>query len=149
MTDIYILNGRGQESWRPGSQARVGAMCRSLVSRGGRRGELRGPGGAHGYAGGGSFECSHDQITRLYQVMRWSQRIEARGVPLDCSTRDERMPWISEHHGLEGHGFAFRAAAMYANWLQDLRLAQRAEGSIPNVAPSFWTFGGAWSGPSR
>jgi alpha-L-rhamnosidase len=42
---------------------------------------------------------------------------------------------------LEGHGFAFRAAAMYANWLQDLRLAQRAEGSIPNVAPSFWTFG--------
>jgi alpha-L-rhamnosidase len=142
MTDIYILSGRGQESWAP-----------RFTSQGGRYVQVTGfPGrpSKENFEGlvvhtdmpaAGWFECSHDQITRLYQVMRWSQRIEARGVPLDCSTRDERMPWISEHHGLEGHGFAFRAAAMYANWLQDLRLAQRAEGSIPNVAPSFWTFG--------
>jgi alpha-L-rhamnosidase len=142
MTDVYILSGRGEEVWMP-----------RFTSQGGRYVQVTGfPGrpSKDNFVGlvvhtdmpaAGSFECSHEQITRLYQVMRWSQRIEARGVPLDCSTRDERMPWISEHHGLEGHSFAFRAAAMYTNWLEDLRLSQRAEGSIPDVAPPFWNFG--------
>jgi alpha-L-rhamnosidase len=142
MTDVYILSGRGQEVWTP-----------RFTSQGGRYVQVTGfPGrpSTENFEGlvihtdmqpAGSFECSQDLITRLYQVMRWSQRIEARGVPLDVSSRDERMPWISEHHGMDGHGYPFRVAAMYSNWLEDLRLSQRADGSIPNVAPSFWTFG--------
>jgi alpha-L-rhamnosidase len=142
LTDVYILSGRGTETWTA-----------RFTSQGGRYVQVTGfPGRAspENFDGlvvhtdmpaVGSFECSNQLITRLYHVMRWSQRIEARGVPLDCASRDERMPWISEHHGLEGHGYPFRAAAMYAHWLEDLRLSQRADGSIPNVAPSFWTFG--------
>jgi alpha-L-rhamnosidase len=142
MTDIYTLSGRGEEVWTP-----------RFTSQGGRYLEVTGfPGRptAANFEGlvihtdmrpAGSFECSNSLLNRLYSIMRWSQRIEARGVPLDISSRDERMPWISEHHGMDGHGFAYRAAAMYANWLEDIRISQRANGSIPNVAPSFWTFG--------
>jgi alpha-L-rhamnosidase len=149
MTDVYILSGRGQEIWTP-----------RFTSQGGRYVQVTGfPGrptpenfdGLVVHTGMpvvGDFACSHELLTRLYHVMRWSQRIEARGVPLDCSSRDERMPWISEHHGLDGHGYPFRAAAMYANWLEDLRISQRADGSIPNVAPSFWTFGSGVVWPS-
>ncbi|MCX6623818.1 MAG: family 78 glycoside hydrolase catalytic domain, partial [Acidobacteria bacterium] len=142
MTDVFILAGRGAETWSP-----------RFSSQGGRYIEVTGyPGrpSAESFEGlvihtdmqaDGRFECSHELTNRLYQMMRWSQRVEARGVPLDCSTRDERMPWISEHHGMDGHGYLFRVAAMYTNWLEDIRLAQRGNGSIPNVAPSFWTFG--------
>lgn len=142
MTDVYILRGRGEETW----------MAR-FTSQGGRYIEVTGfPGRptAANFEGlviqtdmrpAGAFECSKDLLNRLYSIMRWSQRIEARGVPLDISSRDERMPWISEHHGMDGHGFAYRAAAMYTNWLENIRISQRANGSIPNVAPSFWTFG--------
>ncbi|MEN6602651.1 MAG: family 78 glycoside hydrolase catalytic domain, partial [Bryobacteraceae bacterium] len=149
MTDVYILSGKGEETWTA-----------RFTSQGGRYVQAAGfPGrpSPEDFEGlvvhtdmpiAGSFECSNELITRLYNVMRWSQRIEARGIPLDCSSRDERMPWISEHHGLDGHGYPFRAAAMYANWLEDLRISQRPNGSIPNVSPSFWTFGSGVVWPS-
>jgi alpha-L-rhamnosidase len=141
MTDVYIMRGNGTETWSP-----------RFTSQGGRYVEVRGfPGrpSTGNFEGlvihtdmqpAGTFECSNDLVNKLCRMMRWSQRIEARGIPLDCSTRDERMPWISEHHGLDGHAYTFRAIAMYANWLEDLRIAQRADGSMPDVAPSFWTF---------
>jgi alpha-L-rhamnosidase len=149
MTDVYILRGGGEETWTA-----------RFTSQGGRYVQVTGfPGrpSPENFIGlvvhtdmpnVGTFECSDGMINRLYSVMRWSQRIEARGVPLDCSSRDERMPWISEHHGLDGHGYPFRAAAMYANWLEDLRISQRPNGSIPNVSPSFWTFGSGVVWPS-
>ena len=142
MTDIYTLSGNGPETWTP-----------RLTSQGGRYVEVT---GFPGRPGNGSFEglvvhtdmepagtfaCSQELINRLCRNMRWTQRIEARSVPLDISSRDERMPWISEHHGMEGHGYLFNVAPMYTNWLQDIRLAQRRDGSIPNVAPAFWGFG--------
>ncbi len=142
MTDVYVLAGGRPETWSP-----------RFSSQGGRYIEVTGFPGRPTEANfeglvvhsdmqaDGSFECSDELANSLCQMMRWSQRIEARGVPLDCSTRDERMPWISEHHGMDGHGYLFRVAAMYTNWLEDIRLSQRGEGSIPNVAPSFWTFG--------
>lgn len=142
MTDVYILSGRGQETWSP-----------RFTSQGGRYVEVTGfPARPQieNFEGlvvhtamepAGTFECSNTLVSQLFQVMRRTQRIEARGVPLDCSTRDERMPWISEHHGMDGHGYTYRVAAMYANWLDDIRISQRPNGSIPNVAPSFWTFG--------
>lgn len=142
MTDIFILAGRGTETWMP-----------RFSSQGGRYIEVTGFAGrpsADQFEGlvvhtdmhpDGHIECSHNLANKLARVMRQSQRIEARGIPLDCSTRDERMPWISEHHGMDGHGYFYRVAAMYTNWLEDIRLSQRGNGSIPNVAPSFWTFG--------
>jgi alpha-L-rhamnosidase len=142
MTDVYVLNGKSEETWTP-----------RLTSQGGRYLEVTGFPGSPTPADfeglvvhtdmepAGTFECSHELINRLCRNMRWTQRIEARATPLDISSRDERMPWISEHHGMEVHGYLFNVAPMYTNWLEDIRLAQRRNGSVPNVAPAFWRFG--------
>ncbi len=149
MTDIYILAGRGEEQWTP-----------RLTTQGGRYVQVTGfPGrpSAANFEGlvlhtdmerTGTFECSNPLINRLCENMRWTQRIEARGVPLDISSRDERMPWISEHHGMDGHAYLYDVAAMYTNWVEDIRLAQRPEGSVGNVAPAFWPFGAGIVWPS-
>jgi alpha-L-rhamnosidase len=149
MTDIYILRGGGEEVWTP-----------RLTSQGGRYLQVTGfPGrpAAENFEGlvlhndmerTGAFECSSGLINRLCENMRWSQRIEARGVPLDISSRDERMPWISEHHGMDGHAYLYNVAAMYTNWVEDIRVAQRPDGSVGNVAPAFWPFGAGVVWPS-
>lgn len=142
MTDVYVLSGRGRETWSPRFSTQGGRYVEVLGFPGRPKvGSFEGLVVHTDMNAAGTFECSNELATRLFQVMRLTQRIEARGVPLDCSTRDERMPWISEHHGMDGHGYTYQVAAMYTNWLEDIRRSQRANGSIPNVAPSFWTFG--------
>ncbi|MGZ5555045.1 MAG: alpha-L-rhamnosidase-related protein, partial [Candidatus Aminicenantales bacterium] len=52
--------------------------------------------------------------------------------------RDERHGWLGDAHlSAEEAVFNFDMAAFYAKFLDDIRLAQKEDGSLPDVAPAY------------
>jgi alpha-L-rhamnosidase len=61
-------------------------------------------------------------------------------MPTDCPQRDERMGWLGDRAiGSQGESFLFNNRHLYAKWLDDIEQAQREDGSIPDIAPAYWT----------
>lgn len=87
----------------------------------------------------GHFETSNPVINEVYHNAYWGIRGNYRGMPTDCPQRDERMGWLGDRAvGSYGESFIFDNNTLYAKWLQDIQDAQREDGSIPDVAPSYW-----------
>ena len=87
----------------------------------------------------GTFTTSNDVINQVYHNAYWGIRGNYRGMPTDCPQRDERMGWLGDRAvGSYGESFIFDNNTLYAKWLQDIQDAQRADGSIPDVAPTYW-----------
>ncbi|WP_223151555.1 glycoside hydrolase family 78 protein [Chitinophaga varians] len=140
VTDKYTLNGKGTEEWEP-----------RFTYHGFRYVEVTGyPGkpdlsaieGRVVYddmATTGHFETSNEVINQIYKNAYWGIRGNYRGMPTDCPQRDERMGWLGDRAvGARGEAFIFGNHLLYAKWLQDIEDAQTPEGSVPNVAPSYW-----------
>jgi alpha-L-rhamnosidase len=87
----------------------------------------------------GQFTTSNAIINEVYHNAYWGIRGNYRGMPTDCPQRDERMGWLGDRVvGSYGESFIFDNNALYAKWLQDISDAQREDGSVPDVAPSYW-----------
>ncbi len=87
----------------------------------------------------GYFETSNKVVNTIYQNAFWGIRGNYRGMPTDCPQRDERMGWLGDRAvGSYGESFIFDNNKLYAKWLQDIRDAQKPDGSIPDVAPTYW-----------
>lgn len=96
----------------------------------------------------GYFECSDENINRLYQSIYWTQLDNFVDVPVDCPQRDERFGWA-------GDAQVFAPTAAYnadiyqfmRQYVTALRLGQNEDGSYPELAPSASTQGGSngWS----
>lgn len=97
----------------------------------------------------GHFECSDDNLNKLYQNVCWSMRGNFLSIPTDCPQRDERLGWTGDLAL-----FAPTAAYMYQctgilkNWHLDLAVCQkRRDGLPPMVCPDplegdrFWDLG--------
>ncbi|MDR2673376.1 MAG: glycoside hydrolase family 78 protein [Opitutaceae bacterium] len=90
-------------------------------------------------AGAGEFETSSPVINKTYANIRWGTRGNYRSMPTDCPQRDERQGWLGDRsEECKGESYLFDIAALYTKWLQDMRDAQRADGSIPDVCPPYW-----------
>jgi len=62
-----------------------------------------------------------------------------KGIPMDCPQRDERMPWLGDRTmGCFGESYLTHNHTLYAKWLQDICDAQRSDGRISDVSPSYW-----------
>ena len=62
-----------------------------------------------------------------------------KGIPMDCPQRDERMPWLGDRTmGCFGESYITHNHTLYAKWLQDICDAQRKDGNISDVCPSYW-----------
>lgn len=150
-TDVYKLKGEGIESWEP-----------TFVYHGFRFVEITGYPGrptANDFDGRvvyddmktiGSFSTSSDMINRIYRNAYWGIRSNYKGMPVDCPQRNERQPWLGDRTtGCYGESFVLDNSRLYAKWLDDIRDAQKADGSIPDVAPAFWRYYGdnvTWPG---
>ena len=89
----------------------------------------------------GTFECSNEVLNTVWRNAWWGIASNYKGMPIDCPQRDERMPWLGDRvAGALGESFLFDTHALYAKWVRDIREAQRADGSIPDVAPAFWNY---------
>ena len=137
--DIYILQGSGMEAYEP-----------HFTYHGFRYVEITGfPGvpsldsieGCFVHSdvdSTGDFHCSHELITRIHQSARWGQLSNLMSVPTDCPQRDERHGWLGDAHlSAEEAIFNFDMSAFYSKYLEDIRLAQRDDGSLPDVVPPY------------
>jgi alpha-L-rhamnosidase len=140
--DKYTLKGGGEETWSP-----------TFVYHGFRYVEITGYPGTpkvEDFMGEvvyddlrtiGSFETSNKTINDIHKAAYWGIRSNYKGMPVDCPQRNERQPWLGDRTtGAYGESFLFDNATLYAKWLDDIRDAQTAEGSIPDVAPNFWYY---------
>jgi len=141
-TDMYVLKGGGEEIWEP-----------SFVYHGFQYAEITGyPGkpSLNDFEGRvvydalentGQFETSHALINQIFKNAWWAINSNYKGMPVDCPQRNERQPWLGDRPmGAYGESFVFGNALLYGKWMEDIRLAQRADGSIPDVAPAFWRY---------
>ncbi|PUZ25359.1 alpha-rhamnosidase [Chitinophaga parva] len=140
VTDVYTLKGGADESWEP----RFTYHGFRFVEVAGYPGKpaldaLEGRVVYDEMENIGHFESSDTMLNKIYQNAWWGIRSNYRGMPTDCPQRDERMGWTGDRMtGSRGESFLFDNHLLYAKWLQDLEDAQTPEGSIPDVAPTYW-----------
>ncbi|MDD4778077.1 MAG: family 78 glycoside hydrolase catalytic domain [Fermentimonas sp.] len=88
----------------------------------------------------GKFETNNETINQVFKNAYWGIRGNYRGMPTDCSQRDERVGWLGDRTtGSFGEAFIFDNALLYSKWLQDIEDSQSPEGSISVVSPKYWT----------
>lgn len=151
VNDIYTLKGSGAETWQP-----------SFVYHGFRYVEIKGYPGIPSLANFegevvsdemrtvGNFSTSNKTTNQIYKNAYWGILSNYKGMPVDCPQRNERQPWLGDRTtGAYGESFIFDNGRLYAKWLDDIQQAQKADGSIPDVAPAFWRYYGdnvTWPG---
>ena len=83
-----------------------------------------------------SIETSSADVNQLISNIRWGQRSNFVGVPTDCPQRDERLGWMADAQVfLPTAALNADVSSFFTRWLRDVRRAQSAEGSFPDVAP--------------
>ncbi|MDO4558113.1 MAG: family 78 glycoside hydrolase catalytic domain, partial [Planctomycetia bacterium] len=140
VTDVYTLNGdAASESWTP-----------LLVYHGFRFVELRTIGNVKVQSITGmavsddvsrvpSFECSNELLNQIHRNIYWGVLGNYRSIPTDCPQRDERQGWLGDRAASSrGEMYLFDVAAFYSKWVTDIRDAQRDDGALSDVCPSYW-----------
>ena len=138
-TDTYILKGQGLETYEP-----------RFTYHGFRHVELTGfPGEPSAdtlearfvhtdVERAGTFACSNELINHVHTNVLWGQLSNLMSIPTDCPQRDERHGWLGDAHlSAEEAVFNFDMSGFYAKFLEDIRLAQKEDGSLPDVAPPY------------
>lgn len=89
----------------------------------------------------GSFASSNATLNAIYRNAWWGIKDNYHGFPTDCPQRNERQPWLGDRTaGSLGESYLFDNNAFYTRWMQDICVAQRYDGCIPDVAPAFWNY---------
>jgi len=140
VTDIYTLKGVGTEQFAP-----------VFTYHGFRYVEITGFPGTPTFndfegkvlydemAVTGQFETSDTTLNQIFKNAYWGIRSNYRGMPTDCPQRDERMGWLGDRTvGSHGESFLFDNHNLYVKWLDDIAHAQLENGSIPDVAPTYY-----------
>jgi|694.fasta_scaffold37831_5 alpha-L-rhamnosidase len=84
----------------------------------------------------GTFACSNPKLNQLWSNIIWTQRNNMTSVPTDCPQRDERMGWMGDAQVFcQNSMFNMDMAAFYSKWIKDIRDAQSARGTFPDIAP--------------
>ncbi len=141
-TDVYILKGGEEEVWEP-----------SFVYHGFRYVEVTGYPGKpavddfegrvvyDAMATVGAFKTSSSVLNQVFKNAYWGIRGNYKGMPVDCPQRNERQPWLGDRPtSAYGESFIFDNGKLYAKWLDDIKNAQKEDGSIPDVAPAYWRY---------
>jgi alpha-L-rhamnosidase len=92
----------------------------------------------------GSFACANPRLNRIRDLVRWAQRSNMVSILTDCPHR-EKLGWIEELH-LNGPSirYEFDLARLFAKAVRDMAEAQTDEGLVPNIAPEYTEFTGAF-----
>lgn len=96
----------------------------------------------------GYFECSDENMNRLYEAIYKSQLSNYVDIPTDCPQRDERLGWTGDAQvfAYTGSLNAYTANFMY-KYIDALRVSQNEDGSYLQIVPFVDKIGGAngWS----
>ncbi|HHV10826.1 MAG TPA: family 78 glycoside hydrolase catalytic domain [Clostridiales bacterium] len=85
----------------------------------------------------GSFECSNEDVNRLWQNINWTLRSNFLDIPTDCPQRDERLGYTGDLQiFLPTAAFNKNVALCISKWLRDLKAEQSAEYGVPMAVPN-------------
>lgn len=85
----------------------------------------------------GTFECSNEDVNRLYSNQLWGQRGNFLDVPTDCPQRDERLGWTADAQVYcRTAGTNYNTALFFTKWLGDVAAEQTEEYGVPHIVPN-------------
>jgi hypothetical protein len=92
----------------------------------------------------GRFACSNELLNRTRNLVRWAQRSNMVSVLTDCPHR-EKLGWIEQYH-LNGPAirYEFDVSRIFSKGMMDMAESQLESGLVPNVAPYYPDFEGAF-----
>lgn len=92
----------------------------------------------------GNFETSNPRLNQIRELVRWAQRSNMVSVLTDCPHR-EKLGWIEQYH-LNGPAirYEFDVTRIFSKAMHDMADAQTDEGMVPNTAPEYVEFKGAF-----
>lgn len=95
----------------------------------------------------GYFRCSDETANTLYEMAERSDRANFWYFPTDCPHR-EKNGWTGDAALSAQHMLMTMACEKsYVEWMRNIRAAQKPDGSIPGIVPTFdWGYTGC--GPS-
>jgi len=84
----------------------------------------------------GDFQCSNPLINQIHQNVVWTLTNGLFGIPLDCLHR-EHWAW-TDPATVAGSIYPRKYMPMFwTKWLNDIKDAQRDDGAVPDIAPSY------------
>lgn len=139
-TDVYILAGKGIESWEP-----------RFTYHGFRYVQLEGfPGKPTldtltakvvrtSVEPSGTIETSNDVINRIQKMVWWTEASNLYSIPTDCPQRSERMGWMNDLTVRSEEAiYNFDVSRFYPKFLNDINDTQSADGAIADTVPYGW-----------
>ncbi|MBL9195054.1 MAG: family 78 glycoside hydrolase catalytic domain [Opitutaceae bacterium] len=92
----------------------------------------------------GHFASSDPMLGRIRDLVRWAQRSNMVSILTDCPHR-EKLGWLEQNH-LNGPSlrYEFDLTRLASKNIHDMADAQTPEGLVPNIAPEYTVFRGAF-----
>ena len=92
----------------------------------------------------GQFATSDPTLNRIRDLVRWAQRSNMVSILTDCPHR-EKLGWLEQNH-LCGPALRYEwdLTRLAAKNVHDMVEAQLADGLVPNIAPEYTVFKGAF-----
>lgn len=83
------------------------------------------------------YECSNEDINKLFDNILWGQRGNFQSIPTDCPQRDERQGWTGDAQVFARTATYFSpwVDKFYDRWLYSVRDNQNRDGSYFNYYP--------------
>ena len=143
-TDIYVCRGdEGKDGrwWTPTFVYHGFKYVEVIGLKGTTKADFMGQQVSDEMVSTGHFECSDTILNKVMRNAWWGILDNYKGMPVDCPQRDERQPWLGDRTvGSLGESFLFNNEHLYTKWMRDICEAQRSDGCIPDVAPTFWNY---------
>lgn len=142
-TDLYVCNGtEGQGRWWAPAFVSHGFRYAEVCGlKNATKADFMGQVVSDEVTTTGHFECSDTILNKVIRNAWWGILGNYKGMPVDCPQRDERQPWLGDRTvGSLGESFLFDNERLYTKWMRDICEAQRSDGCIPDVAPTFWNY---------
>ncbi len=136
-TDTYICKGGGVEIWEPhftyhGFQyLEVQGLAQAPTTN-----TFTGVVVHSGLSEAGVFQCSNDQINRIWTNMLWTMRANYFDIPTDCPQRDERMGWCDGTEIMRSGMFAMQGESFFSKWYRDMVDGKLDATTFPQMAPT-------------
>lgn len=98
----------------------------------------------------GDFNCSDENLNKLYRNATWSTKGNFFSIPTDCPQRDERLGWTGDIAQFAPTATKlFNFYGFLKDWMVDVRYDQTCRGGVPAyVTPNIFDEAvGIWSLP--
>ncbi len=84
----------------------------------------------------GLFSCSNDLLNRIHHMVVSTEASNLHSIPTDCPQRDERLGWLNDLTvRIEQALYNFNLSRFYPKFIEDIKDAQKSNGSIYDTAP--------------